>query len=767
MIRSFLALVGLFALLFVAGNIMFPLPVEKLNPAASTVVLDRNGQLLRAYLTPDDMWCIRVSGNEISPVLKTAVLAYEDRWFYRHPGINPKAIIRAAIANWQAKKIVQGGSTITMQVARLMEPKERTIFGKVIEIFRAFQLELHYSKDEILTCYFNLAPYGGNIVGIGAASHFYFGKSPDRLSYGEACLLAAIPNSPNRYRPDLNSVEAKRGRDKILRILLKDGKITPQQFAEAAAETIPVKRFDLPFQAPHLADLLFRSYPHTERFESTIDPITQQLAETTLRSQLRPLIPEGITNGAVVVIDNTSKDVLALVGSCNFFDSLNGGQVNGAIATRSPGSALKPFVYALGIDEGVISPRSLLYDVPVEYSGYRPVNFDETYHGAVTVEEALIRSLNVPAVNLSAKLGSDGVYTLLKDAGITTLPKPQEYYGLSLILGGCGVNLLELTNLYSGLADGGDFRGYRLLKTTPEPASRRLLSDGACFIVTDLLTQLRRPELPAVWEATLHMPKVAWKTGTSYGKRDAWSIGYTPRYTVGVWVGNFDGKGHPRLVGAEVATPILFAIFNALESSGDSRWFVQPNSVARRQVCAISGLPVSSYCAAAADEIYIPGVSPNQQCAMHEMIMVDKQTGKRLCSHCRNEHDYDEKIIVNWPVEIATWMERNGCAIDVIPEHFAQCPQLAAGSGPVIVSPSPNSEYIIRPEVELRYQKILLDASVSNKTKNIYWFMNRRLVYSGSPTEKVFITPTPGNFTLVCTDDEGRSAEVKLTVRSQ
>ncbi|MCX6832665.1 MAG: penicillin-binding protein 1C, partial [candidate division Zixibacteria bacterium] len=236
-----------------------------------------------------------------------------------------------------------------------------------------------------------------------------------------------------------------------------------------------------------------------------------------------------------------------------------------------------------------------------------------------------MRSLNVPAVNMSAKLGSDGVYTLLKDAGVTTLPKPQEYYGLSLILGGCGVDLLELTNLYSGLADGGNIRGYRLLKTTPEPASRRLLSDGACFIVTDILTQLRRPELPAVWEATLRMPKVAWKTGTSYGKRDAWSIGYTPRYTVGVWVGNFGGQGHPRLVGAEVATPILFAIFDALESSGDSRWFVQPNSVARRQVCATSGLPVSPCCVATADEIYIPGVSPNQKCAMHEMIMVDKQ----------------------------------------------------------------------------------------------------------------------------------------------
>jgi penicillin-binding protein 1C len=264
-IRSFLAFVGLFALLFIVGNIIFPLPVERLNPPVSTVALDRNGQQLHVCLVSNDMWCIRVNGNEISPTLKMAVLAYEDRSFYWHPGINPKAILRATIANWQAKKIVQGGSTITMQVVHLMEPRECTIFGKVIEIFRALQLELHYSKDEILTHYFNLAPYGGNIVGIGTASRCYFGEGPDRLGYGEACLLAAIPGSPNRYHPNLDPAEAKRGRDKILRILLDDGKITPRQFTVASAEPVPTRRFDLSLQAPHLADLLFKSHPYTAR----------------------------------------------------------------------------------------------------------------------------------------------------------------------------------------------------------------------------------------------------------------------------------------------------------------------------------------------------------------------------------------------------------------------------------------------------------------------------------------------------------------------
>ncbi len=729
--------------------------------------LDRNGQLLRAYLAPDQMWRIHVDGNQISPALKTTVLAYEDRAFYRHPGINPKSILRAAISNWRAGRVTQGGSTITMQVARLMEPKDRTMTGKLIEIFRALQLEVRYSKDEILTFYFNLAPYGGNIIGVGAASRFYFGKSPDKLSFGEAALLAAIPNSPNRYRPDIKASEAKPGRDKILGLLRRQSKITSAQYAEALAEYVPDRRFDMPFNAPQFADFLIKCYPQQDELHSTIDPTVQHLAETTLRAHLKPLIPQGITNGAVVVIDNVSKDVLALVGSVDFTDSLNKGQVNGAVAPRSPGSALKPFVYAIGIDEGLISPRSLLYDVPVNYSGYRPVNYDETYHGAVTAEDALIRSLNVPAVNLSAKLGGDGVYTLLKDAGITTLPNPQEYYGLSLILGGCEVNLLELTNIYSGLADSGAFRDYRLLKSAPDPIARKLLSSGTCYIITDILSQLRRPELPAVWEATLHLPKVAWKTGTSYGKRDAWSVGFTPRFTIGVWAGNFDGKGNPRLVGAEVATPILFDIFDALESAGDNRWFVPPNTVARRQVCAVSGQLLSAYCAATANEIYLPGISPNQPCAMHEIIMVDKQTGKRLCSHCRAKRTYDEKIVVNWPAEIATWMERNGYPIDPMPEHFAQCPQLASGQNPVIVSPSPDAEYFILPDVDIQYQKILLDASVSNRTRTVYWFLNKRLISSGSPAKKVFITPTAGTHTLVCLDDEGRSAEVKLTIRNQ
>lgn len=748
----------------VAIDRLFPLPQEKLDPPSSTLLLDKDGSLLRAFLAPDEMWRLRVESDEISPLLKEATLAYEDRHFRYHPGVNPISILRAAVANVRAGKIVQGGSTITMQVARLIEPKERTVGGKLVEVWRALQLEAHYSKDEILTFYFNLAPYGGNLVGVGAAARVYFNKPPERLSPGEAALLAAIPNSPNRNRPDIPTSKATIARDKVLRLMRNRGVVSEAVLTQATAESVPVRRFELPFEAPHLAEYLRGKYQGAEQLESTIDRNLQQLAETKLQEFLRPLAGRGISNGAVVIIDNRNQAVRAMVGSQEFFAASGAGQVNGAMALRSPGSALKPFVYALALGSGAASPRSLLYDVPVDYAGYTPVNYDERFNGAVTVEDALIRSLNVPAVNMTAKLGGETFYAALKQGGITSLNKPWSKYGLPLALGGCEVSLLELTNLYATLANGGVYRPYRLLNTEPESEGKVIFNDGAAYIVTEILSQLRRPELPTVWDAATNMPKVAWKTGTSLGKRDAWSIGYTPAYTVGVWVGNFDGKGNPSIVGAEVAGPILFSMFAALAAQEDSRWFVQPVSVGMRQVCITSGMPATERCAAVTDEMYIEGVSPNQLCTMHELIIVDRATGERLCKHCRSGHRYEEKVITRWPTQIATWMARNGFQLDRIPGHNPQCALIGAGDAPVIVSPADNAEFKIRRGVDLEFQKILLDASVSNETHTIYWFLNRKLIYSGDPGEKVFITPVIGAHTLICMDETGRSSQVTMTI---
>lgn len=760
-----LALTSDCILFLVIAAWMYPLPAFKLRLTASTVVTDRNGKMLRAFLAPDEMWRIRVSSDKIPARLKMAVLAYEDRYFYLHFGVNPFSVLRALIADLRALDFVRGASTITMQVARLMEPKERTICNKLIETFRALQIEWHYSKEEILTFYLNMTPYGGNVVGVGAASYLYFNKSPDQLSLGEAALLAAVPNSPNLLRPDRNPRWAQKARDKVLNLLADQGKITLQQKEEALSEPIPRERYALPFMIPHLSTTLKQIYPEKEHLNSTIDADIQKLAEKILQTHLKPWRAREVTNGAIVVIENKSRDVLAMVGSYDFFDQTHHGQVNGAMAPRSPGSALKPFVYALGMQQGRIGPQSLLYDVPINYSGYRPLNYDKVYRGPVTVEEALVHSLNVPAVNLEAQLGENGLYYFLRDAGITTLPKSRDHYGLSLVLGGCEVSLLELTNLYAGLANGGRFGPYRLLKSQPKSESASLLHPGICFILTEILSRLHRPDLPSLWDRSVNIPKIAWKTGTSYGHRDAWSIGYTPRYTIGVWVGNFDARGVPSLVGAEAAVPILLSLFSALEKPAENRWFIQPQSVQKRQVCSVSGMPATPYCPSTKEEFYIPGLSPNQPCTIHQEIWVDRETGKRLCSHCRIGRTYEKKIVEHWPVGIATWMKKNGYPLTPIPEHYPKCTKIASGEPPLIHSPPPNTEYLIRPGVDPKYQKIFLNASVSNQTRTVYWFLDGQIIFSGSPAEKVFIAPTPGSHFLICMDDEGRSSEVKFTVR--
>ncbi|MBD3180731.1 penicillin-binding protein 1C [Candidatus Poribacteria bacterium] len=768
----------LLILLLLTIQILFPLPVNKLHAPASVSVYDQNNKLLRAFTASDSMWRIYSEIDDISPRLSMAVINYEDRFFRYHLGINPVSIIRAALTNIKVRRIVCGGSTITMQVARMMEPKPRTFKNKLIEAIRAFQLEISYNKDEILNFYFNMAPYGGNIVGSAAASYFYFNKDQKSLSLGEAALLAAIPNSPTVLRPDAPKSMAEKGRKKVLKRLLDKKKINVSQYEEALAEPIPDKRYPMPFKAPHLARDLKAMYPGFSKIITTIDHNIQIMARDILKDHLIPLKKHGITNGSVVVMDTKTRKVLALVGSADFFDKSSCGQVNGAISPRSPGSALKPFAYALALDRGLISPESVLSDVPVDYSGYKPVNYDGQFRGIVTARDALRFSLNVPAVNLVAQIKqmqpvytgeveySNDIYSFLKNAGVSTLTKPVEHYGLSIILGGCGIKLLEMTNLYAGLANMGEFAPYCLrIDDTKNTHKTLLLSKGAAFIITEMLAEVKRPDLPACWESAVNLPKVAWKTGTSYGHKDAWSIGYSPQFTIGVWIGNFKPVGSPAIVGAEAAAPVLFDLFNALSKQRKSTWYTQPLKVNRRDVCTLSGMVMSEHCPHGKGEYYIPGVSPGEKCSIHQVFAIDKETGARLCSHCRIGRDYEMKVFELWPPRIATWLERSGMAVDNIPEHFPGCTSLIAGSGPVIHSPSANCEYTIRPGVDIEYQKILLEASVSNDTDKIFWFLDSEMIYHGTPVEKVFLKPVPGKHSLICMDDQGRSSEMTLVIK--
>jgi penicillin-binding protein 1C len=752
-------------LLFIFLDGLFPLPQKNLTPPASTVVLDRRGQMLKAYLASDERWRIPVADSAIAPVLKKCVLGYEDRQFYRHPGINPVSILRAAWVDFRARHIVQGGSTLTMQVARLLTPRPRTVSSKIVEAFRALQLEWHFSKNEVLTYYFNLAPYGGNIVGVGAASYLYFRKNSAQLSLGEAALLTAIPRSPNTLRPDWFPKAAELAKRKVLERLRKYAVISAEEEKEALAEPIPKQRFWAPNRAPHFCNMLVQKFPMRRRLLSTLDPVIQTKVEEIVRAYVQPLRKRGIMNAAVVVLSNADRSVRALVGSYDFDDKVNQGEVNGALAPRSPGSSLKPFVYGLAFDRGLISERSLLFDGPVEYSGYRPSNYDAVYHGPVTARQALIRSLNVPAVKLYARLREHGLYQFLKKAGVTTLKYGKWHYGLSLVLGGCSVNLLELSSLYCGLANGGRFAPPRFLKKQPISEGDSLLSPGTAFVLSEILSDLKRPDLPSVWESAVNEPKIAWKTGTSYGHHDAWSVGYNPLYTVGVWVGNFDGKGVPELVGAQSAAPILLAIFQALSSSGQMPWFPKPKSVAVRKVCAVSGMVPNGNCPATVDELYLPGISPSRVCTLHRKILVDLVTGTRLCSFCKEGRTYRTEVRTIWPPEIASWLKENGYPVDRIPPHFPKCPRFLGGQKPKIESPASGAEYFLRPSAPLKYQKILLKASVAGDVQKVFWFLDGRLLFSGSPACKRFIQPVRGTHQIVCLDDQGRSAEVHFKVK--
>lgn len=816
----------LIVILFLLGNWCFPLPKARLHPPVSQIVLDRNGKWLRAFLADDGMWRFnsgqspsirhQVKGDTIPQtplvidnrrlttdnyLLHQAILTSEDRWFYYHYGINPVSIATAIYDNLKAGEVVRGGSTITMQLARLMEPKARNIPNKLIEMFRALQLEQAYSKSEILTFYFNMLPYGGNIVGTAAASRFYFNKPQHALSLGEAALLAAIPNAPERLRPDRFPENARKAREKVLNRLLARQQISERQWQEAVQEPIPHRRYGLPFKAPHLSRMLVKANrSHSEvsakstkdgRIHTTIDAKVQDTAARILNEYLvdaerKPSLrgSHSTSTGAIIVMDTQNRHVLAMVGSHDFFDRKALGQINGTLAPRSPGSALKPFVYALAIEEGLITPETLLFDVPVTYAGYTPVNYDGKYNGYVTARQALARSLNVPAVNLNARLknrtslqaskarvGSSTLHAFLKQAGISTLA-PAQKYGLSMVLGGCEVNLLELTTLYAGLANMGEFGPYQLTKRQTENYSRRLLRKETSFIITEMLTDSQLPtntvKNPEAFERTMNLPKIAWKTGTSYGHRDAWCIGYSPTLTIGVWLGNFNGKGTPMLSGTDAATPILFALFTALTGQDTHRWFTKPEQLKTRQVCALSGALISPHCPLHKEDVYIPGISSVAVCAIHKSIYVDETTGYSLCSHCWGNSyrstENSKKIFEEWPADAATWLAENGFAVSVLPEHNPLCTGTIAGNAPIILSPTEDTIYYIREGVPLENQKIRLNASASSRAQNLFWFLDGELIFQGNAGEQYWLTPTRGKHVLTCVDAEGRSATRPLHI---
>jgi penicillin-binding protein 1C len=525
----------------------------------SRVVLDRHGKLLRAYLTSEGRWRLAAARQQVDPRYVEALLAYEDKRFFQHHGVDPYAMMRAAFQLATHGRIVSGGSTLTMQVARLLEPRQRrSVDAKLRQIVRAVELEWTLSKDEILGLYLTLAPYGGNLEGIRAASYAYFGKEPRRLTLGEAALLVALPQSPEYRRPDRFPEVAKRARDRVIDRIAVGLAFGDAEIAHAKDEPVPSSRKSLPLIAPHAADQAVMASPHDDAIRLTIDESLQQTLETLARERVQTLGPD--MSVAMVVIDNATGEVLARVASPDYFDERRAGQVDLTQAVRSPGSALKPFIYGLGFEDGLIHPETLIEDRPIRYTGYAPENFDLTFQGTVTVRRALQLSLNVPAVAVLDEVGPSRLIARLAQAGAPLVLPGSEAPGLALGLGGVGVRLTDLTMLYAGLARQGTVAPLtERLGAPPQPA-KRLIEPVAAWYVADVLLGSPPPDNAAGG-------RIAFKTGTSYGYRDAWAVGFDGRRTIGVWVGRPDGAPVAGLVGRVSAAPILFDAFARLGQS--------------------------------------------------------------------------------------------------------------------------------------------------------------------------------------------------------
>ncbi len=763
-----LAFLILFSILvFWILDVIFPLPIDKLERDKSVMVYDKDNKLLRAYTTDDGMWRSYASFDETSPLMIDALITYEDKRFYRHIGVDPIAVVRAIWQNIKAMEIVSGSSTITMQIARMIEPKDRTVWSKLIEIFRSIQIERSYSKDEILEVYLNIAPFGGNIEGIASASYIYFNKPHTQLSVGEIAILIGLPNSPTKYRPDIYPDRAKKQRDKILRILSKKGIISEKRMREALLEPIPKQRHNMPFDAPHLSDYLKLKYPNRITFNTTIDSTVQKYCEKLLKKNIDYLKERGIHNGAVVVIDNKTREVVGFVGSARYFDEENQGQVNGVVANRSPGSALKPFVYALACEEGIIGTGTMLVDLPEDFSGFEPKNYDEKYRGMISASEALSMSLNIPAVKLMRSLKQKNLYNKLKEGGLSTITHEESHYGLSLILGGVEVKLIELTNLYSTLANGGKHQKYKLEKSDNlfnELNAREIFTPESCYLVSEMLAEDHYLSRKVNWKTTLGQHKIAWKTGTSYSHRDAWSIGYDRYYTVGVWVGNFDNRESPDIVGIMAASPLMFDVFKAITKESSPKWFDKPDGVGTRKVSVVSGKLPREFDTATKSELYIKGVTSEEKCDIRQKILVDKETGYRLYYHCLEGKDYEGQIVNIYPGKVRTWLEKNGFPVDKIPKVHPDCRILIESNGPKIDSPSNNSMYYLRNDLTPEEQKIVFRAHPEKGNDTVFWFIDDKPFATSKGGEDLLYVPKEGKHNLVAMDEEGRTTKISFTV---
>jgi penicillin-binding protein 1C len=731
----------------------------------STSVWSADGELLRVTRSADDQYRLWVPLSQISPALVDAFLLKEDRWFYWTAGVNPIALARAAFRTYGGGER-QGGSTLTMQLARLTyRLNTRTPAGKLRQIGIAVWLEARYSKRELLETYLNVVPFGGNIQGVGAASRIYFGETPDRVSLGEALTLAVIPQRP-ASRAGRRPSEAN-----LLAVRTQLGRAWLEHHGGNAAERRQIElpivarpQFAMPQQAPHLVDALLASrLTRRERIDTTIDAGLQRLVERQIQRHLQQFGDLGIHNAASLLVDARDMSVKSWVGSADYWNDAIDGQVNGVMAKRSPGSTLKPFVYALALDQGVLHPRTIVRDAPTSFGPFTPENFDGRFFGPISAEEALIRSRNIPAVWVSTQLKQPSLYQFLQSAGVRGM-KSESFYGLALALGGGEVTMEELAGLYAMLANQGLLRPLRV-----EPSSRRedgvpLLSPEATFVTLDMLRRNPRPDEDGTIPVRARWP-VAWKTGTSWGFRDAWSAGVVGPYVLVVWIGNFEGQGNPAFVGVDAAAPLFFRIADALNLARPDEAvpsLTPPPGVTRVAVCVESGDLPNAHCPHTIDTWYIPGKSPIRVSQLHRVVAIDPQTGLPGCVPYSAGTRFE--VFEFWSSDMLKLFRQAGMPRRT-PPPLPPCATEDPLDAPHIASPLRNVGYALRRSAP--QEAIALEASAAGDVQHVFWFDGNALIGVRPLADGALPwRPTVSGMHLIrIVDDHGRSAERDVEVR--
>jgi len=750
----------------------FCLPKQLFNDPASTVLNDRNGILIGAKIADDGQWRFPQS-DSVPFKFKTSLLQFEDRHFYQHPGVNPVSIFRAFYQNIQSGKIVSGGSTLTMQVIRLSRKgKPRSIYEKIREIILATRLELTFTKEEIISLYASHAPFGGNVVGLEAASWRYFGRNPEDLSWAESATLAVLPNAPSLIYPGKNHDRLLRKRNKLLTRLLQIGELDTLECELAKAEPLPNKPLALEQSAPHLLSRVYQNAKGKKTI-TTLDYPTQNQVSEIIENHHALLKFNQVHNAAAIVIEVETGNVLAYVGNTkNPGHPEHAGDVDIIRAHRSSGSILKPILYAAMQDDGEILPNTLIPDIPAYYGGYSPKNFDLKYSGAVPASKALSRSLNVPAVRMLRQYGYPHFYHLLKKLGIKSLNHPPDHYGLSLILGGSEVSLWELAGIYSsfsrvlnhyyknqGLNDEMDWRmpnfekQMEVDKGKPELNAAYLLSPASIWLTFNALLEVNRPEELSGWKSFSSSEKIAWKTGTSYGFRDAWAVGITPEYVVAVWAGNADGEGRSGLTGVSAAAPIMFDIFNILPNK---TWFDPPyDEMSKVIICRQSGHRASSICDPV-DTVWIHSKGEKTTaCPYHQLIHLDKTKSYRVNSNC---YDPGEMEHTPWFVlpPVWEWYYKTGHPLyRPLPKWLPGCEKDISRNPMEFIYPAENTKLYVPVELDGSPGSIVFEAAHHNENAIIYWHLDEEYLGLTRQPHQLSIQPKGGKHLLTLVDDQG------------